>query len=188
MKIWYGSGLLAELQDKYLFLDTTALIVAISFEKEFSKLFEEIKLVKCEFLTIPSVVFEFTRGSTSLKQFNERVEFIDKTLGVSVYPIEKHLDKLEDLIVILQRISGGISYTDFLLCACLYKFKKSYLLTENHKDFPTEVLDRKSIITIDTGGRQVRNTAIYQFSKRKFDKVAESILKRKKIIDNDIPF
>lgn len=188
MKIWYDSELLSNLENKNLFLDTTSLVASISFEKEFSELFGKLNQGGCEFLTIPSVLFEFTRGSSSLSQFNNRSEFIYKTLGITVYPIEKHLDNFEDLIVVLQRISGRISYSDFLLCACLYKFREAYLITENHRDFPTSILDRKHIITIDAGGDQIRNTAIYQFSITKFNKAAKSILKGKEIKENVIPF
>lgn len=128
----------------------------------------------CTFLTIPSVLFEFTRGTESIQDFNKRAKFI--TDFSSIYPVEKHLEDLEDLTVVLQRIQGQMSYTDFLLIACLYKFPKAFLISANHKDCPLDILDRKYIITVDTG-KDIRNYGIYQFSTEKFNKAAERILK-----------
>lgn len=169
----YPQTLVTELANSDVFFDTNTFISAISIP-EISELFKELKGNGCAFLTIPSVVFEFTRGTASIPDFNKRAEFID-TLVNTVYPIEKHIEDLRDLVVVLQRIKGDIHYTDFLLVACLYKFPKSYLISSNYKDCPTEILDRKFIITIDTE-KDIRNYGIYKFSMEKFSKAAAKIL------------
>lgn len=173
MDIFYHQSLPTKLSYSHLFLDTNTFIGAISFPEIFETLFKELKGVNCAFVTIPSVVFEFTRGTESIKDFNKRAKFItDLSL---VYPIERYLDGLEDLIVVLQRIQGSISYTDFLLLACLYKFPKSFLISANHKDCPNEILDRKFVITVDTD-KDIKTYGVYQFSLEKFNKAAENIL------------
>lgn len=172
MKIYYDSDLISELSNQYLFLDTNALINAFSHQQEFGELLKSLKDRKCALITIPSVVFEFTR-SDNLEIYKKRAEYLS-TL-VDVYPIEKNLNEIEDGLFVLQKLGGRMSYTDFLLCACLYKFREAYLITENHKDLPLSILDRRFIITIDNG-KEIRNTAIYKLSKEKLDKAVLNIL------------
>ena len=178
MKILYDPKLIFDLSNANLFFDTNTFLGALRYEKIFGDLFKKLKVQKCTFLTIPSVSFEFTRGSNSITSFNERVKFIQDYTD-AIIPIERYVDKLETLIIVLQRIAGTIHYTDFLLCACLYRFPRSFLITENHKDIPTEIFDRKYVITIDTN-EQLRNYGIYKFSKDKYNKAAGNILKTKK--------
>lgn len=174
MNIYYPPTLLTELTNSYLFLDTNTFIGAISFPEIFEDLIKSLKDVGCVYLTIPSVVFEFTRGTESVRDFNKRTKFI--TDLSFIYPIEKQLNSLENLTIILQKIQGSVSYTDFLLIACLYKFPKAFLISANHKDCPLDILDRKFVITVDTD-KEIRNYGIYQISLEKFNKAAENILR-----------
>lgn len=176
MKILHDSTLVDNLKNSNLFLDTNVFIGALFPGSPISELLKKLSHNECAFLSIQSVLFEFTRGGNTIETFDKRLKFITEDLKTTIYPIEKELDKLEDLIIVLQRIKADASYTDFLLTACLYKFPEAFLLTENHKDFPTEILDRKYLITIDTD-KDIRNYAVYQFSLEKYAKAAENILK-----------
>jgi hypothetical protein len=175
MSIYYPPTLLTELAYSNLFFDTNTFIGAISYPGIFGELFEKLKDNDCAFLTIPSVVFEYTRGIGSIADFDKRSEFIDGFVD-TIYPIEKHIEDLRELIIVLQRIKGDIHYTDFLLIACLYKFPRAFLISANHKDCPLDILDRKCVITVDTD-KDIKNYGIYQFSMEKFNKAAESILR-----------
>lgn len=176
MKIYYPPDLVSDLNQADLFFDTTALIASITFPKELSDFFKKLTTVNCTFLTIPSVLFEFTRGVDTIAGFNNRTTFLHGMIS-AIYPIERHLNEFRDLIVVLQRVRGKMSYTDFLLCCCLYKFPKAYLVSENHNDMPLEVLDRNSVLTIDKEN-EIRNWGIYKFSFTKYEIAAENILKR----------
>jgi len=138
----------------------------------------ELQNVDCSFITIPSVLFEFTRGGGNLRDFNKRLKFITQDLKVTIYPIERYLDNLEDLIVVLQKIKPSAGYTDFLLSACLYKFSNAFLMTENHKDFPLEIMDRTHLVTFDME-KEIRNYGIYNLSAEKYTKAAKNILMEK---------
>lgn len=151
-------------------------IGAFAFPELFKDFFDGLKLNKCEFVTIPPVIFEFTRGTQTLESFADRQEFLHNL--TTIYPIDENDEDLREFTIVLQKIKGDIHFTDFLLIACLYKFPHAYLLSANHKDCPSELLDRKGIITIDTD-KEIRNYGIYKFSQEKFDKAAESILKAK---------
>lgn len=184
MKILHTPSLVPDLKNCDIFLDTNALIGFFN-KSDFRELFSK---TSCGLITIPSVVFEFTRGSQDIDTFNLRTKFIDEIC--TVYQIEKHLDEFHELIVVLQRLRGSISYTDFLLSACLYKFPGALLLTENHRHFPTEILDRKYLITLETDS-EIRNYGLYKISLTKFNKAGDNILKRKLLLNkekDDIPF
>lgn len=174
MKIHYPQEILPSLGAGYIFFDTSSLIAIISYEREFNTIIGELKNQGRALVTIPSVAFEFSR-TDSIKGYNTRANFIKNFLDI--YPIEKHLDNFIPLIPILQRLHGKISYSDFLLYCCLYHFRGSMLLTENHKDFTPTILDRKTIFTIDREERDIRNIALYLFNHKKFEKAAEAILK-----------
>jgi len=178
MKILHDSILVDDLKNSYLFLDTNVFIGALLSELPIYEFLKNLSSHGCSFLSIQSVLFEFTRGGGTIENFHKRAKFIIEDLKTTIYPIEKELGNLEDLIVVLQKIKADASYTDFLLTACLYKFPNAFLLTENHKDFPTEILDRKHLITVDTD-KEIRNYAVYQFSLEKYAKAAENILKEK---------
>ncbi len=175
MEIFYPPSLITELADADLFFDTNTFIGAISLPETFRGLYNDLRGAGCSFITIPSVVFEFTRGTNSLSGFGDRSEFVDGFVD-AVYPIEKHIDDFRELTVVLQQVKGDIHYTDFLLIACLYKFAGSFLISSNRKDCPLDILDRKFVITIDAN-KEIRTYGVYQLSLAKFNKAAERILK-----------
>lgn len=193
MTILQDPNLASSLKNKWLFLDTNTFVAALYYNDPFRKLLIDLKNQDCALVTIPPVLFEFTRGAKSVIDFIKRSNFIQNL--ATIYPIQKHIEQLMEFTVVCQRVNPLISFTDFLLIACLYKFPNSYVLTENHKDFSLAILDRQSIITLDTE-KDIRNHAIYHLSKIKFDKAAASILKlnqqkinsRNKNSDDDIPF
>ncbi|OGD62039.1 hypothetical protein A2160_00555 [Candidatus Beckwithbacteria bacterium RBG_13_42_9] len=198
MKSYYDDNLLAsKLKGSYLFFDTDVLIALTYYQPLLNDFLSLLQNIECSFLIIPSVQFEFTRGSETIEKYNERLEYLKKYFVT--YPIEKHLDSedMKEYIVVLQRIIGSfkpgqktMSYTDFLLSACLYKFKShSYLITENHRDFTPSIFDRLCLVTLDTEN-DIRNLGIYNLSLEKFSKAALDVLKNKPVSPSvdDMPF
>lgn len=176
MTILYDSSLVSSLSNKYLFLDTNTFIAATKYRDHIGKLLLNLRNNGCSLVTIPSVLFEFTRTAQSVHDFDKQTKFL-RSLS-TIYPIERNLDEsmMKVFMIVQQRICPRIKYTDFLLMACLYKFPNSYLITEDREDFSLKILDRKFIITFDTD-KDIRNHSIYVFSLLKFNKVAEKILK-----------
>lgn len=168
MRIYYPEELATTLREKYIFLDTTAYVAALNYQEEFGSLFSKLRSEYCELITIPSVQFEFTRGSDSITTYNIRTQFI-KELS-AIFPIEKMLDGLENDIITMQKyMDKNASYTDFLLAMCLRKFPGSYLLTENHSHIPQAIFDREFVITLNTTAL-IRNHGIYSLNHKRFSK------------------
>ena len=145
----------------------------MNYREQFSEVLYKLRKENCAFLTIPSVAFEFQR-TDSIEGLNKRTDFLNTY--TKIYQIERHIHEFDEVITVLQKIKGKISYSDFLLYCCLYKFAGSMLLTENHKDFTTNILDRVTIFTIDNEGPNLRTTGLYCLNKTKYEKVVTSIL------------
>ncbi len=174
MKLYYQKEIIDNLGVGYLFIDTCTLILLTTYLEEFSSVLRSLKDQGKELITIPSVEFEFLR-TDNLLVYNSRAQFLKDY--VTVYPIEKHLDKLSSALKLtIQKVAGTASYSDFLLYYCLYTFHHAHLLTENYKDFKTSLLDRESVFTIDTD-KDIRHTGLYRFSPVKYEKIAATLLK-----------
>jgi hypothetical protein len=163
-------------------LDSTTFINA-SKSDEFLSLLTDIVSAGCIFTTIPSVVYEFSRGSRTVDEYNRYLQFING-FGTTVFKrIEESID--DEMRVFLVAYNKAFanrkdkkkpSYTDSLLCATAYKFRNSKLrlVTANHKDIPESIFDRTELITIDVNG-ELRNEAIYNFSPVKFGQVLSQL-------------
>lgn len=165
-------NLVNDLSTKYLFIDTNVLVGMLNYPKLFATLLDELSDAGCAFITIPQVLFEFTRGVYSISDYKKRTEFLPAN-NISIYPIDRHLNEFEELPLIVHKVSKGISYTDFLLCLCLCKFPSAYLMSED-RGIPTAIFDRKHLITVDTE-KDLRTFGIYAHSMEKLDSVADTI-------------
>jgi len=175
-RITYPDNLLSDLTDKTIYLDTNTFITALNYPNEFGDLLSQLEKNNCKFGTIFPVVVEFTRGSENIDAYNKRLDFVKEMTGGYIYPIERNFSEMTEFIVVMQRIKSAMSYTDLLLLSCLKKFPQIYLLTQNHKDVPLEIFDRKYIITLDTMDH-IWNHGIYQLSGDRYRKAEDNIAK-----------
>lgn len=182
MKLLYTPTLAADLSSSYLILDTTVLIHA-SKSDEFLTLLTELVSAGCTLTTLPSVVYEFTRGSRTVEGYDRQAQFIDGLSITTFNRVEETIDpQMRIFLIAYNKVCAQRSkektpsYTDSLLCACAYKYRANNLLimTANHKDIPAAIFDRKELITIDMNG-ELHNEAIYSFSEEKFGRVLERL-------------
>lgn len=161
-----------------MFLDTNVFSIAPR-SKDFAEFIVELKNeAECAYATIPSVVFEVTNGSSTLDIYNERSTYINSTVD-NVLATD-FIDKVPDFCVLMAKINASNkSYTDFLLAACLYKYKhiKAYLMTTDLKALPS-FFDRVSIITIEQNSGDVINFGLYSFNETKYVKALQSVSSR----------
>lgn len=175
MKIYNLSDLISSTAS-WLFLDTAVFIYASKNEEEFADIFDKLKKKGCALITIPSVAFEFTRGSSSVSKFNERYGFLSEI--ATIWPIERQWDKLEKEIVILQKCLGKrkVSYTDFLLMLATITFRGSNLLTTNHHDITEVIFDRESMLTLDQGKDNPVNIVLYGINQKRYSRRKSNLL------------
>lgn len=182
MKLLHSEHLADDLSSKYLILDSTSLINA-SQSDDFLTLLVEIKKAGCSFMTIPSVVHEFTRGAKTIEQLNKQLGMIEE-LKVAVMPrLEESIKGAERIFLQAYNIEAsggrtekGPSYTDSLLCLLAYKYRTNsvLLMSANHKDIPASIFDRENFITLEASGT-FRTEGIYKLSDSKFGKVLDRL-------------
>lgn len=148
---------------KYVFLDTNIYVAAIA-DDDFVEFLTTLHQ-NVVFFTIEQVVFEFTRGSDSLEQYNKRLRFLE-SLTDTIYPIHKHKDQSREFTVLMQKCRPQGQYTDFMLCLCLYALPDAYLFTGDHSAMPLELFDREYIITTDTT-KNIQSLGFYKLNMNK---------------------
>lgn len=174
----YSDQLLSDLRESTLFLDTNVFSV-LSRSTGFVQLMDQLSRMDCIFTSIPSVLFEYVRGSNSVKVYNECVEFYNSI--VSYTNPMKFMDDIPDFCIAMAKLnSGNKSYTDFLLAACLYNYRNSgrvYLLTTDINAFPS-FFDRVHIVTTEEDkSRDLRTFGVFKFNTDNYAKAAKTIIK-----------
>lgn len=149
MKIEYPQDLLSILKNKHLLLDTNVFIDAFASPSEYGVFFNSLKENNTTLVTIKLVLIEFLKGApTKEKQFEKR-KFIDNI--VDAY-LPSQPDFTEDVLTILNKLgieSKASSLTDLVLGANLLRYKTGlFLLTKDLSDFPTNVFERITYITV----------------------------------------
>lgn len=173
----YPPKIAKELEGYFIFLDTGVFITA-SKSESFVRLLSSLRSkASCSFSTIPSVLFEYTRGSETLAAYNKRAEFL-KSLVDYIDPM-KFLETISDFNVVMSKINeNNKSLTDFQLAACLYNYSHSKvaLLTGDFKAFPA-FFPRSHVITvIQDKTKDIRNLGVYQFDRVGYAQAAQKSL------------
>lgn len=145
--------------DAHVFLDTNVFINAAQQEELLIKL-AGLASNGTVLITISSVVYEYTRGSQSLAEFNTRREFING-LTSRVMPVGKFLEseRLDPFSVAMSLVikKGDSQYTDYMLASALYQFMgtpgHNFVLSADARAFPLDIFDIEGVITIDSAGK-----------------------------------
>ena len=127
-------------EQEFLFIDTNILVLAHNNSTFFKQVLIPLKQnPNCVLLTIPSVVFEFTRGSDSIIQYNNKHKLVNQIFE-NIWPVEKFLSEINEFTLVLHKTSPKMQYTDFLLCVALHKFPgRAVVMTQNHHDFAGQI-------------------------------------------------
>jgi hypothetical protein len=129
----------------------------------------------CTFITIPSVVFEFTHGVDNADTYSKRVDFVSSLVD-SINPVT-FLNEIGDFYVVMAKSNASNrAYTDFLLAACIYKFSHTpvALLTTDLKALPP-FFPRTHIISTEHQ-LDVVNFGVYQFDSKGYATAAQKVL------------
>lgn len=158
------------LSNKFLFLDTTFFFDAYPNPTLFVDLLRILKASRTEIVTIPLVRLEFLKGSDLIKDFELKNKFINEIVDAVIPSDPQVIKDLEQISIIYRRDSSHLSVTDAMLAASLKRYhpNQSFLLTRNHKDFPTSLFDRKILVPIEYE-KEVQVHGIYQLNVGKYN-------------------
>lgn len=166
-----SNNLTDKLSGSFVVVDTTALIDA-SKNNDFLTFLWGLSSV-CSFITIPAVIYEFSKyakDKTQLSAFNTIIDGLEVTV---MNNIEESALKDSGLVftrACYMEIIGnndnrkkGPSYTDSLLCYLTYKYRDRdiYLLTQNYNDIPSSLFVRDEFVSYMTE-RDVRSHIFYK--------------------------
>ncbi|MBP5205122.1 hypothetical protein J6Z37_02375 [Candidatus Saccharibacteria bacterium] len=156
---------LGGLKNKNLLIDTTALVDASRDNKSaMLNYFKMLKSVGCGLVIIPDAYYEFIRGARTTEQRQKYVNFFND-LDILTVPLTGQILSNEEnqrFSIAYSQEAKHASITDYMLCVALYHYRGRgmKLLTANHKDMPSSLLERESLIAYDQGD-EIRTHAIY---------------------------
>lgn len=178
-------GLTSLLSDRILFVDTNVFVGAANSDELLSFLVDLRQKESCQVLTISSAIYEFTRGSKTLAEFNNKREFVNDLTDrvISVGPLlENPTNDVFSLVMSRLVNSKDSDYTDFLLATCLYQYSRLeevYLMTSDIRSMPRNIFDVVGGVTCVDAESNLRHYIICRLNRDCFAKAAENISKSK---------
>lgn len=122
-------------------------------------------------------MLEFLRGSRSTQEYNRKKEFVESIVD-NIFSIKESIEEDALKLSLLYLSPGGTtSVTDFYLAATLITLKSPniFLMTKNHKDFPTTLFDRANTFLFHNE-RDVQTFCLYSINRNKYNELLEKIL------------
>lgn len=162
-----------EIANKFVLFDTGVIIRAFKYYELFENLFMFLEKNECSPTYFPLVEFEFTRGAYEIEHKEKRKEFL-RSLSFLNMPVPSN-ETIGDAIKIANAYSARrVNSPSFIDC-CIAAYLKNYhnnlfLVTLNHKDFPTFLFDRVFIYPINTE-KDIFTLAFYRFNMNKCKKI-----------------
>lgn len=162
-----------KIRNKYLLFDTGIIIRAFEHFEVFEEFFGFLKQNNCTPVFFSLIEFEFIRGVNTQFNRKKREEFLE---FLAMEQMEFKADEAKsDLIAIANAYSlrrhSSASVVDCCIASFLKKYSKNlFLITLNHKDFPTFLFDRFFIYPVDTD-KEVFPIGFYQFNEEKAKKI-----------------
>lgn len=152
------------LRDKTLLLDTNVLMDAYRLPSEFYELLQELVSLGCDVITTKTIVIEFLGSTTNEDDLSKKVAFLEMLLGKHLQhgylPIDRDFPDATDFLA-FSRAANKFQPADFELYLTLKKYRQHLLLvTRNHKDFPTKLVNRVSFITL-LGKTEIHTYGVY---------------------------
>ena len=162
-----------KITNRLVLFDTGVIIRAFGNFDAFKSFFVFLKENECSLVYSPLIEFEFTRGAYETEHKKTRKEFL-KFFSFSNIPLPTN-ETISDTIKIANAYSARrINSPSFIDC-CIAAYLKNYhdnlfLVTLNHKDFPTFLFDRVFIYPINTE-KDIFTLAFYKFNINKCKKI-----------------
>lgn len=155
------------LKNKTLLLDTNALIDAYRLSTEFVALLDEFVTLGCDLTATRSVIIEFLGSTTDAQIIKGKAELIEMIFGKKLtsntfyLPLDHKMPELETFLIFSRQVKN-FSAIDFEIYRTMQKYRSHLLLvTRNHKDFSTKLVERISFITL-LGTAEIHTYGVYK--------------------------
>lgn len=163
MNIIKNSDFLSVTRDRHILLDTTVFIDASSSPVKFANIFNELKGNGCVLVTLECVLTEFIKGGSDEKKLAEKRQYVEDIVDAFL-PITREVTQNATKLAELYKEDGKkVSVTDFFLGAVIMQYKKMLLMTCNITDFPTNIFNLETFITL-VHRKAIETCGLYSFS------------------------
>ncbi len=150
------------LHDCSILIGTCFLLDANSQPNRFGRLITKLKYNNCDFVTLYPVRTEFVR-TKSLKDLKAKIAYYEEIMDSTLTVDKTTEDLIDGVIEEYGKDLPGVSAIDLYLAATLKRYKHGlYLLTSNHRDFPTSIFTRIHIEIIEEA-KTIKSFAFYQY-------------------------
>lgn len=153
------------LKDRALLLDTNALLDAYRLPSEFYDLTKKLVSLGCDYTTTRTIIIEFLGGTKDEDNLKQKKKFLEVLFGTDIekifyLPMNKQELDLNQLLD-FSRHANKFSIADFELYQTIKKYgDKVALISRNHKDFSTSLMERISFITL-LGKAEIHTYGVY---------------------------
>lgn len=154
----------------HLLVDTCVLIDLLIAGKETEEwLISTAKSNSVHLVGNEAILLELLKNSKSKKEYDNKAGLYLRIIEADLPLDINSLKAAQRMAIAYGKLGKGVSFTDFILAGALERYgnKNTYLLTVNHKDFPSKILDRKAVFSLEVG-EEVRSFAIYGYSEDKY--------------------
>jgi predicted nucleic acid-binding protein len=179
--------LVEKIGNQHIIVDSNFWIQAYNYPEEFQEVFLMLSAVHCEIITLPSIEFEVLRSSKDENDYVEFSKFLENysstSNGIFHNQIKTKHQEISSRALDIARLYKkhhhySASFIDCYIVSVISFFKNShrvYILTENHTDFSSLLLDLLYIYPVATITKnkayKIHTPGFYQIS---FDKLSEN--------------
>jgi hypothetical protein len=156
-----------------ILLDTNFFIDLFQSRDSYTSFFDSVRKNNISLVACDLVKCEFIRTKDNEKLIDKSILFSE--IVSTLLPMDKQISEL--IVPTLEQYGSdlkGVSTVDIILCCFIKRYKGLYLLTANHKDFPTKILERSHTFCIEQS-KEIKTYALYQYTTKKLEIEAEDI-------------
>jgi len=146
---------------KTILVDTNFLFDVYNAKEKYATVLTEIQQAQINLVSTDLVRIEFIR-SRDKRAVEEKAIYFSEFIDTSL-PMDPEVMKLiQPTIEEYGKDIDGVSPVDITLACCIKRYHGLYLLTRNHKDFPTKIFSRDYIFSVEHN-RDVKTYALYYY-------------------------
>lgn len=158
---------------KHILIDTCVLISLVHHLPkggEFFHFYQMLVQSDCALMTSPFIRYELLCRELSVPARQRKRELLHGFEAVEVpLPLEVYSWMLEFSWLYASQSLKEAGMVDFSNLAYLKKYQNNILLaTINHRDYPTQIVDRVHVHTIDDCDNEILNIGFYRWNEEKY--------------------
>lgn len=180
-----SEGIDGLLKKSTVFLDTNTFLIAQENE-EFLEFLYTKNNDDTALVTVNSVVYEYTRGSVTVDELQERRDFVNGIVE-TIKPINKVIESDKNdvfsLVMSLVTRSQNSQYTDYILASMLNMFRGTpescYVLTSDTKAFSRDIFNVVGSITLDRRDKSLNHQCLIELDESKYRSLIKDAMSSK---------